>query len=381
MLINRVANMSHSMYEYFSIISDRRQPGKIEHPLVDIIILCICGVVSGADGWSDIEEFGKTHKNWLQSKGLLPNGIPVDDTIARVMSSLNPKEFQSSFIRWMNNLTEVTQGEVIAIDGKTLRHSFDKKSRKSAIHMVSAFASGNGVVLGQIKTEEKSNEITAIPALLDLLDIKGSIITIDAMGCQKKITKKVIAAGADYVIAVKGNQKTLFEDIKYFFNTAETNNFKHITYDYYEEIDKGHGRIEIRRYWITNHLECLAAPKSWTGLQSIGVAENETIRDGKTTIDRRYFIVSFSADAGVFANAVRRHWSIENSLHWVLDMSFREDECRIRKNHGAEIFSVVRHLALNLLKEEKSHQRGIKGKRYKAALDIAYAEKVLSPLF
>lgn len=373
--------MPHSMQDHFSSITDRRQPSKIEHPLVDIIILCICGVVCGADGWSDIEVFGRTHKDWLQGKGLLANGIPVDDTIARVMSSLAPKEFQSSFISWMNSLTEVTEGEVVAIDGKTLRHSFDKKSRKSAIHMVSAFASENGVVLGQIKTEEKSNEITAIPALLDLLDIKGCIITIDAMGCQKKITKKVISVGADYAIAVKGNQKTLFEDVKYFFHEAEVHNFKHVTHDYFEEIDKAHGRIEIRRYWIADHLACIAKSESWAGLQCLGMAENETLRDGKVTIDRRYFIVSFSADAKVFANAVRRHWSIENSLHWVLDMSFREDESRIRKEHGAEIFAVVRHCALNLLKKEKSHKRGIKGKRYKAALDIEYAEKVLSPLF
>ena len=373
--------MPHSMQAHFSSITDKRQLSKIEHPLVDIIILCICGVVCGADGWSDIEVFGRTHKDWLQGKGLLPKGIPVDDTIARVMSSLAPQECQSSFISWVNSLSEVTQGEVVAIDGKTLRHSFDKKSQKSAIHMVSAFASENGVVLGQIKTEEKSNEITAIPALLDLLDIKGCIITIDAMGCQKKITKKVISVGADYVIAIKGNQKTLFEDTKYFFHEAEAHNFKHVTHDYFEEIDKAHGRIEIRRYWITPHLECVAKSESWAGLQCIGMAENETFKNGKTTIDRRYFIVSLSADAKVFAKAVRRHWGIENSLHWLLDMSFREDDSRIRKENGAEIFAVVRHSALNLLKKEKSHKRGIKGKRYKAALDIEYAEKVLSPLF
>jgi predicted transposase YbfD/YdcC len=246
--------------------------------------------------------------------------------------------------------------------------------------MVSAFASGNGVVLGQIKTAEKSNEITAIPALLKLLDIKGSIVTIDAMGCQKKITQKIIDGGADYVIAVKGNQQTLHEDIKYFFNESEKQNYKSVDFDYYDETDKAHGRLETRRYWICSHLECLAKPEEWAGLQSIGMAENETLRNGKITIERRYFITSLLVDAKIFGNAVRSHWSIENSLHWVLDMSFREDESRIRKNNGAENFAVVRHLALNLLKQEKTHKRGMKGKRYKAALDIDYAEKVLLPI-
>lgn len=372
--------MPQTIHSHFSSIKDKRQVGKIEHALIDIIILCICGVVAGADGWSDIEEFGLTHKTWLQNKGLLANGIPVDDTIARVMSSLSPTEFQSSFISWMNSLSSVTQGEVIAIDGKTLRHSFDHNARKSAIHMVSAFASGNGVVLGQIKTAEKSNEITAIPTLLNLLDIKGSIVTIDAMGCQKKITKKIIEGGADYVIAVKGNQKTLHDDIKYFFDESEKENFKRVDFNYYEGVDKGHGRIETRRYWLTSHLECLNKSEKWSGLQSIGMAENETLRNGKITIERRYFISSLFGNVKTFANAVRSHWSIENSLHWVLDMSFREDESRIRKNNGAANFAVVRHLALNLLKKEKTHKRGMKGKRYKAALDIDYAERVLSPI-
>jgi len=372
--------MSHTIQSHFLSITDKRQTGKIEHSLIDIIILCICGVVAGADGWSDIEEFGLTHQEWLQNKGLLANGIPVDDTIARVMSSLDPTQFQSSFISWMNSLSVATQGEVIAIDGKTLRHSFDNKARKSAIHMVSAFASGNGVVLGQIKTAEKSNEITAIPALLKLLDIKGSIVTIDAMGCQKKITQKITEGEADYVIAVKGNQKTLYEDIKYFFNESEKQNFKSVNFDYYEEVGKAHGRIETRRYWLTNHLECLSKPEKWFGLESIGMAENETLRNGKVTIERRYFISSLLTDAKTFGHAVRSHWGIENSLHWVLDMSFREDESRIRKNNGAENFAVIRHLALNLLKKETTHKRGMKGKRYKAALDINYAEKVLSPI-
>ncbi|NRA83582.1 MAG: ISAs1 family transposase [Gammaproteobacteria bacterium] len=208
-----------------------------------------------------------------------------------------------------------------------------------------------------------------------------TIDAIDAMGCQKKITKKIISAGADYAIAVKGNQKYLFEDVKYFFSVAEQANCKNVKHDYFEATNKGYRRIETRRYWITNHLEYLVAPESWAGLQCIGMAENETLRDAKKTIEKRCFIVSFAAETKVFGNAVRRHWSIENSLHWVLDMSFRDDECRIRKNNGAEIFGVVRRLALNFLKEEKSNKRGIKGKLYRAVLGIAYAEKLFSRLF
>lgn len=372
--------MQQSLQEHFSIIRDPRQAGKIEHPLVDILILCVCAVICGAEGWSDIEEFGKSRKQWLQQKGLFSNGIPVDDTIARVVSVLNPKHLQASFINWMHDVAASTEGDVVAIDGKTVRRSFDKRANQSAIHMVSAFACANGLVLGQEKTKEKSNEITAIPALLKLLDLKGNIVTIDAMGCQRKIAQQIIDQGADYALAVKENQQQLFNDITDFYQCCEQNSFKSVDYDYYEEIDKGHGRLEIRRYWITEQLACIGAEEKWAGLRCIGMAENETHKNGIVSKDRRYFIVSFEPDAKRFGQAVRRHWGIENRLHWVLDMSFREDESRVRRDNAAENFCVFRHVALNLLRQDKSCKRGIKGKRLKAALDIGYAEKVSAPI-
>jgi len=323
-------------------------------------------------------------KQLLKKYGSFKNGIPVHDTIARVVSSLDPKMMQSCFINWMKSAQVDTLGEVIAIDGKTVRGSYDKKSKKSAIHMVSAFAANNGVVLGQVKTAEKSNEITAIPALLDLLDIKGSIVTIDAMGCQKAIAKKICDKEADYVIAVKGNQGHLHQSIKDFFAICQSDNFKNVAHEYYEEVDSGHGRVEVRRYWITDVLTSISDLTSqWNGLISVGMAESERHVDGKISKEIRYFICSIDANANakVFGNAVRKHWSIENQLHWVLDVSFNEDLSRVRRSNAAENMSVIRHLVLNLLKLEKSCKKGLKAKRFKAALDTDYAEKVLQLIY
>ena len=372
--------MTQSLQAHLSIIRDPRQAGKVIHRLSDIVMLSICATVSGAEGWLDIEEFGRTHEKWLQSHGMFGNGIPVDDTIARVMSMLNPKAFQTAFIAWMRDVTTLTQGDVIAVDGKTLRRSHDRKAKRAPLHMVSAFACRNGVVLGQERTAEKSNEITAIPELLALLELKGCIVTIDAMGCQKAIAKQIKARKGDYVLAVKDNQPTLHEAIVDWFDGAQAHDFKHAQHDYYEQVDKGHGRVEVRRYWVSEDLSGLEAPERWAGLRSIGMAENETHKGDKRTVERRYFISSLAANACEFAHAVRNHWGIENRLHWVLDMSFREDECRVRRGDGAEILSVVRHIALNLLRQDKTSKRGIKGKRYKAALDINYAAKVLDPI-
>ena len=248
--------------------------------------------------------------------------------------------------------------------------------------MVSAFAANNGVVLGQIKTAEKSNEITAIPALLDLLDVKNSIITIDAMGCQKAIAKKIRNKEADYVIAVKGNQGHLHKSIKDFFEICQSDNFKNINHEYHEEVDSGHGRVEVRRSWITDTLTSINDLTSqWDGLVSIGMTESERHVNGKISKDTRYFICSIDANAEVFSNAVRKHWSIENQLHWVLDVSFNEDSSRIRRSNGAENLSVIRHIVLNLLKLEKSCKKGLKAKRFKAALDTSYTEKVLKLIF
>jgi predicted transposase YbfD/YdcC len=370
-----------SLVDCFSVIRDPRQESKIEHELIDILILCVFGVICGAEGWQDIEEVGRARLDWLQERGFLKNGIPVDDTIARIISSLCPEELQHCFINWMSAVEGATDGKVVAIDGKTLRHSYDKKKRKAAIHMVSAFAAENGVVLGQRKTVDKSNEITAIPALLDLLDVKGCIVTIDAMGCQEKIAEKIIAKEADYVLAVKGNQKQLHEEIVDFFQTARKYDFRNVQYDYFEEAHKGHGRVEQRRYWISDMLTSISNPGRWLSLCSIGMVESEQYIDGKTTSETRYFISSLTADAKIFANAVRKHWAIENHLHWVLDVSFREDESRVRRDNAPENLGVFRHVAMNALRKEKTCKKGVKAKRFKATLQSDYAQKVLSGIF
>lgn len=374
--------MLSAFIEHFSTIPDVRQQSKVEHKLHDILLTLVVGVICGADGWEAIEEVAHNKVALLKKYGSFENGIPVHDTIARVISAIAPDKLQHCFISWMKAAHIATKGEVIAIDGKTVRGSYDKQSKKNAIHMVSAFAANNGVVLGQIKTAEKSNEITAIPQLLDLLDIKGSIVTIDAMGCQRAIATKIKEKEADYVIAVKGNQGHLHQSIKDFFEICHEEEFSNVSHQYHEEVDSGHGRVESRKYWISDTLISIKdLTLKWSGLISVGMAESERHINGKVSKEVRYFICSIKADAKMFAQAVRKHWSIENQLHWVLDVSFNEDLSRVRRGNAAENMSVLRHLVLNLLREETSFQKGIKAKRFKAALDTNYADKVLQLVF
>ena len=305
--------MLSAFNDHFSTIPDERQQSKVEHKLHDILLTLVVGVICGADGWEAIEEVAHNKIDLLKKYGSFKNGIPVHDTIARVISAIAPDKLQDSFINWMKDAHVSTSGEIVAIDGKTVRGSFNKKSKKNAIHMVSAFAADNGVVLGQIKTAEKSNEISAIPQLLDLLDIKGSIVTIDAMGCQKAIATKIKEKEADYVIAVKGNQGHLHQSIKDFFEICHETNFSNISHQYYEDIDSGHGRVESRKYWISDTLISFQdLAEKWNGLISVGMAESERHIDGKISREVRYFICSIKADAKVFAKAVRKHWSIES---------------------------------------------------------------------
>lgn len=370
-----------SLFEHLSVIRDPRQLSKVDHELHDLLILCIVGVICGAEGWQDIEEVGHARLAWFQARGMLANGVPVDDTIARVISRISPVSLEQCFISWMQSVSQATSGKIVPIDGKTLRRSYDKKKRSSAIHMVSAFCAENGMVLGQKKTDSKSNEITAIPALLELLDLTGCIVTIDAMGCQEKIASKIRTGGADYVLAVKKNQKHLFDDIQDFFQTARQHHFECVPFDHFEEAHKGHGRIETRRYWISDCLKTIEKTTKWRDLGCIGMVESERYIDGKTSVERRYFITSLSANAAVFANAVRKHWAIENQLHWVLDVSFREDDSRIRRGNTAENMAVFRHVAINAIRKEKTCKKGVKAKRYKAALHSEYAEEILKSIF
>lgn len=374
--------MLSTIEEHFATVTDERQQYKVRYPLLDILLITLVGVICGADGWEAIEEVGKNKLKLLKKYGYFHYGIPVHDTIARIISAIEPSQFQECFINWMKEAEINTQGEIIAVDGKTVRRSFDKKGKQGAIHMVSAFAAENGVVLGQVKTYEKSNEITAIPDLLSKLDIKGAVVTIDAMGCQKVIAKKIIQKEADYVLAVKGNQGHLSNAIRDFFNIAHEENFKQLSHQFFEEIDKGHGRVEHRRYWLTEDLSSINDLTSkWVGLRSVGMVESERHIRGKVTIDRRYFICSLKETDELFTKAVRRHWSVENELHWVLDVSFREDDSRIRRENGAENMATARHITLNMLRQEKTCKKGIKAKRFKAALDSDYAEKVLTTVF
>lgn len=366
-----------AIVEHFKNIEDPRvDRGKL-HNLMDIIAIAICAVICGADTWEDIELFGEAKHEWLKQFLELPNGIPSHDTFGRVFSIISPVEFQRSFLNWVKAITESIEREVVAIDGKTSRRSYDKSKGKGAIHMVSAWATANRVVLGQVKTEDKSNEITAIPELLDILALNGCIVTIDAMGCQKSIAAGIIDKGADYVLALKGNQGTLHEDIKLFFQDAKETSFKGIHHDFYKTIDGDHGRIETRRYSIVSDIEWLEGKADWKEIKSIGMVESEREIGDKITKETRYYISSLPSNAKLFGDAVRKHWGIENSLHWVLDVVFREDECRIRKGHAAENFAVLRHIALNLIREEKSIKRGAKGKRLKAGWDNDYLSKIL----
>ena len=369
--------MGAAFLEHFSGIKDPRIERCKRHGLLDILFLSVSAVLAGAEGWEAIEEFGHLKLGWLRKYVPLANGIPRHDTIARVISRLNPEGLQRCFLNWTQAVAEATPGQVVAMDGKTLRRSFDRASRKSALHLVSAWASRNGVVLGQVKTEEKSNEITAIPALLALLELKGCIVTLDAMGCQREIAEKIVEKQADYVLAVKQNQGGLHEDLVEFFDTAQQNDFNSVTHDSHEETDAGHGRVEVRRYWQSTDIDYLSRGAAWAGLKTIGMTESERHLGEKVTLERRYYISSLPLDAKAFGNAVRTHWAVENSLHWVLDVTFREDESRLRRGHAAENFGILRRLALNLLKQETSTAKSQKAKRRSSGWDDDYREKIL----
>jgi predicted transposase YbfD/YdcC len=367
------------LFEHFSIIKDPRQSWKIEHKLFDILLLTICAVIAGADGWEDIEEFGNERLDWLKQYGDFENGIPVHDTIARVISQINPKQFQTCFIQWMASCHESTAGDVIAVDGKTVRRSFDKSKKQGAIHMVSAFSTANKVVLGQLKTNVKSNEITAIPELLKLLEIKGCIVTIDAMGCQKDIAKTIVEQDADYLLAVKGNQGKLEAAFDKHFPLSSLSDYQG---DYYNTEEKGHGRNEQRLHLVSDVFgDFVDLSFEWPHLKTLGVAisfrqEGDNIRD--KTMSVRYYISSAKLTAKAFAEAIRAHWQIEAQLHWKLDVGMREDECRIRRGDAAENLAGFRHVAMNLLTNEKTVKAGIKRKRLKAALSADYLSRVLA---
>jgi predicted transposase YbfD/YdcC len=363
----------NSISDFFSNLTEPRDSNK-RHKLIDIITIALCAVICGADTWEDIEEFGDARREWFGKFLELPHGIPGHDTFARVFASMNPKEFQHAFLKWVEAIQTVTK-RIVAIDGKTLRHSYEKN--KSPIHLVSAWALENKMVLGQIKTREKSNEIKAIPELLSVLELGGCIVTIDALGCQKDIVKTIIGKGADYVLGLKGNQETLHEDVKFYFEDCLRSKFKGVVYDYHETIDGDHGRVETRRYWTTSDIDWLPDRALWKNLSSIVMVQRERYLNDATSMETSYYVTSLESDAECVAQAVRGHWGIENSLHWVLDIAFREDECRIRKDNAPANFAIMRHIALNLLRKETSLKRSIRTKRLKAGWDTDYLARIL----
>jgi predicted transposase YbfD/YdcC len=370
--------MTATFMEHFSDLKDPRDDKNKKHQLMDILFLVIAAVISGAEGWEAIETFGEEKLEWLRKYFPFAHGVPSHDCIRMVLISLSPKALQGGFARWMQAVVEVANGEVVAIDGKTLRRSFERAEGLGAIQMVSAWAKRNGVSLGQVKTDEKSNEISAIPALLALLELRGCIVTLDAMGCQREIAEKIREQGADYVLAVKKNQKELHQAIEDYFETAQQAGYRAVPLERLEEVDSGHGRVEVRRYQLVPDLRTLPKPEQWKDLQGIARVEGERHLGDRVSTEVRYYITSFGQDVGRLAEAVRGHWGIENSLHWVLDVTFREDDSRLRAGYGAENFAVIRHIALNLLKREPS-KGSLKRKRYKAALNNESRSNVLFP--
>lgn len=365
--------------EHFSAIEDPRIDRSKQHKLIDIITIAICAVICGAEGWTDIETYGVTKYSWFKQFLELPNGIPSHDTFARLFARLNPQQFQQCFLNWIKAINKVTSGEVIAVDGKSLRHSYDSGAEQGAIHMVSAWATQNRLVLGQFKVDEKSNELTAIPELIKILELSGCIVTIDALGCQKEIVKLITEQDADYIITLKKNQSSLYKNVEQLFKEAIRTGFQGIEHSAYHTREQAHGREEIRHYLMLTDIQYRVDPTyKWSKLQSVGLVESVRTVDGKTTIETRYYISSLENNAEVFGQSVRGHWGIENSLHWVLDVALNEDDCRIRKDNAPENFAVMRRLAVNLLGREKSHKRGVKNKQFLAAMDNEYLTKVLA---
>ncbi|MBC7869641.1 MAG: ISAs1 family transposase [Chitinophagaceae bacterium] len=370
-----------SISRYFGRLSDPRIERSKRHKLIDVLTIALCGVICGADNWVEIAAWGEIKENWLRTFLELPNGIPSHDTFSDVFGRLNADEFQRCFANWVQAVCVLSEGQVIAIDGKTLCGSAEKKGDKKAIHMVSAWASANRLVLGQVKVNDKSNEITAIPELLTLLDIQGCTVTIDAMGCQTEIAQAILDAQANYVLSVKKNQARLYEDIEDLFAGAEEVAYREVPHDYARTIEKDHGRLEIRECWTiadASFLAYLRTLDTWAGLSQVVLVTRQRQHNDTLSIERAYFITSLSASAALILDATRQHWAIENNLHWTLDVAFCEDDNRVRTDNAPQNLAVLRHIALNLLKHETSVKAGMKAKRLRAGWDDAYLLKVLA---
>jgi len=366
---------AHIAHHFASLTDPRR--GKVTYPLINILTIALCATIAGADDFVAIAEWATQKKDWLSLFLDLSNGIPSHDRFNAIFRALRPDQFERCLVSWVTSLHEVTAGQVVPIDGKTLRQSFDKATGKAALHVVGAWATASKISLGQVAVAEKSNEITAIPVLLDLLEIPGALVTIDAMGCQTEIAEKVLERTADYVLAVKGNQPTLHAGVIKFFLGHMEDDFARVRVSRHETHDKGHGREEHRTYYVCDVPEDLPDARRWRGIKQIGMAVSDTVRGGKACDDVRYYILSRRLSARSFGVAVRSHWGIENSLHWQLDMSFGEDRSRVRKDHADVNMAALRRTALSLLKNESGSKVGIKNRRLVAAWNMEYLKQVL----
>jgi predicted transposase YbfD/YdcC len=375
-----------SLIEHLSLIKDPRVNRTKDHELVDILVLAICALLCRAETFNDMEDFGNAKYDWFKTFLSLPNGIPSHDTFNRVFQALDPKEFQQAFLNWTQTLRAAIPGEIVAMEGKALRRALTQS--KNPRYIVSAWAEDNGLVLGQLKVEEKSNEITAVPQLLRALELSGCIVTLDAMGCQKNIAKEIKEADADYVLALKGNQATVHQEVKAFLDetNAEANaerppgvapSLAAARLVHKKVVEKDHGRLETREYFQSAELGWFADKDQWAGLQSVGMVEATREINGKISTERRYYLSSLPLDIERFSRAVRGHWGIENKLHWVMDVRFGEDQSRARTGYAAENLATLRRLALNLLKSEKTKNRGIRGKQNNASWDHAYLLRLL----
>ena len=374
-----------SIESHFESLPDpRRVDSRTPHKLIDILVITICAVICGADSWVAVEAFGHAKYKWLSKFLELPQGIPSHDTFGRVFAALDAAQFENCFLNWISRAIEVTQGEVIAVDGKQLRCSYDTTDNKAAIHLVSAWATAQGVALGQLRVADKSNEIPAIPQLLEVLDISGCIITTDEMGCQTEISQTVVDCDADYLLALKANQGQLHEDVKLLFDGIDSGELRDVEPDFCQTIDADHGRIETRSAWAISDplvISPLRRSEEFVNLNSLVKVTAQREINEQITVESRYYISSLAGDAKRLLEVTRNHWRIENCCHWVLDVAFDEDHSRIRKDNAGENFAIVRRMALNLLKAEKSAKLGVANKRLKAAWDNDYLTTVLATLF
>lgn len=375
-----------SLLEHFKTLSDPRVDRTKDHDLIDVLIIAICTLLCGGESFNDMEDFGDAKHDWFKTFLGLRNGIPSHDTFNRVFAALDPQQFLDCFLRWTQSVRQAVAQEVVALDGKALRRALNKD--QSIKYIVSAWAESNNLVLGQLKVADKSNEITALPQLLRVLELSGCIVTIDAMGCQKKIAREIIEADADYVLALKGNQETVHQEVKEFLDQtlAEKQQPRPpraqlppaaASLASLETVEKDHGRLETRRYYQSSELAWFADLEQWEGLKSVGMVEATRTVEAKTSVERRYYLSSLPVNIELFARAVRSHWGVENKLHWVMDVCFREDQSRARAGYAAENLATLRRLALNLLKREKTKKRGIRGKQLNAGWDHAYLLRLL----